>query len=96
MVGSATSGAEFDRASACAQHLPERQRSEGEDLLFKKALSFLGTIYSHKYTRVLMLTKLPEGYPDGYVLPEGANVAEYADRGWVSLATSRPISDRTC
>ena len=81
--------------SVCVQHLPERQRTEGENLLFKKALSFLGTFYSHKFTRVLMLTTLPEGYPEGYLLPEGANVAEYADRGWVSQA-SRPIPDPTC
>eukprot|EP00966_Prymnesium_polylepis_P088004 2035998-Prymnesium_polylepis.1 len=25
---------------------------------------------------------VPQGYPDGYELPAGANVAAYFDRGW--------------
>ena len=61
---------------------PGGKRPPAEELLFKEALKSLGTFYAHAKTTTFMLTAFPDGYPSGYSLPAGANVAEYADRGW--------------
>jgi len=72
------------------QHPPGGLRNASEDLLFKQALGALGFFYAHKFVTVFMLTRFPAGYPaqGGYVLPEGANVAMYADRGWCYCESS--------
>jgi hypothetical protein len=60
-----------------------------EDRLFKQALSKLGAFYSHRMTKVWMLSRFPVNYEDpasGY-LREG-NVAEYLDRGWCFCESS--------
>ncbi|EOD05047.1 hypothetical protein EMIHUDRAFT_250346 [Emiliania huxleyi CCMP1516] len=56
-------------------------RTEAENALFKKGLGYLGTLYSHQHTTVLRLTSFPEGHRKEDQR-EGANVAEYFDRGW--------------
>jgi hypothetical protein len=59
-------------------------RSDAQQSLFKTALSRLSDIYSHPETYIFKVTRLPEGYPAGFVFPEGkeANQADYYDRGW--------------
>ena len=63
-------------------------RSEKEEELFRQALSGLSTLYAHQYTIVLRATRHPSGYPSTYSLPEGANVASYADRGWCATESA--------
>lgn len=48
------------------------------------ALSNLSDWYSHPETHVLKLTKMPEGYPDGFKFAAGTtpNTADYHERGW--------------
>ena len=62
--------------------LYQHPRTDEQTELFKQALGNLAAFYSHQYTMVFRLTKFPEGYPRGYKLPKGANVAEYPNRGW--------------
>lgn len=57
-------------------------RTAGQDAKFKEGLSKLGALYSAPGTIVARLTALPDGYPAGYELPEGCNVAAYDNRGW--------------
>ena len=59
----------------------QHERTEDETELFKQGLGFLGSFYSHEHTTVFRLTSFPAGYPEGYNLPSGANVAAYPDRG---------------
>ena len=59
----------------------QHERTEAETELFKQGLGFLGSFYSHEQTAVFRLTSFPAGYPEGYDLPSGANVAAYPDRG---------------
>ena len=56
-------------------------RTEEQNALFKQGLGCLGTLYSHKYTRVLRLTSFPDGHK-AEDQAEGTNVAKYFDRGW--------------
>ncbi|EOD17292.1 hypothetical protein EMIHUDRAFT_118597 [Emiliania huxleyi CCMP1516] len=56
-------------------------RTEEQNALFKEGLGCLGTLYSHKYTRVLRLTSFPDGHK-AEDPAEGTNVAKYFDRGW--------------
>ena len=56
-------------------------RTPHQDAKFKQGLSMLGTLYAAIGTTVLRLTAAPDGYPVGYELPDGCNVAAYADRG---------------
>ncbi|CAB9525273.1 NLR family, pyrin domain containing 13 [Seminavis robusta] len=71
---------------ACLYQHP--QQSEGvyrtpeEDRLFQQGLYALPLLYSHPQTSCLRLTTRPTDYPEDYNLPQGANVAEYMDRGW--------------
>jgi hypothetical protein len=62
--------------------LHQKPRAFDEEPKFRQALSSLDLIYSHPCTIVMRCTKLPEGYPEGYELPEGSNVSEYSNRGW--------------
>lgn len=68
--------------------LNDKFRPEAEDALFRRGLGSLATVYAHQYTWVLRLTKAPEGYPEQYTLPPGANAAAYMDRGWCFCETS--------
>ena len=61
--------------------LLQHERTEAETELFKQGLGFLGSFYAHQHTTVFRLTSFPAGYPEGYNLPSGANVAAYPDRG---------------
>ena len=56
-------------------------RTDAENELFKRGLDCLSTLYAHQFTIVLRLTTSPPGHKKE-VQPEGANVAEYFDRGW--------------
>ena len=62
----------------------QHERTEPETELFKQGLGFLGSFYSLRKSYVFRLTSFPEGYPEGYDLPSGANVAAYPDRGCTS------------
>jgi hypothetical protein len=57
-------------------------RTAEQDTKFKEGLSKLGDLYAAPGTVVARLTALPDGYPAGYELPEGCNVAPYDNRGW--------------
>ena len=57
-------------------------RNATETQLFQQGLAELPKFFAHKYTRCFKITKFPEGYPNGYNLPYGANLAEYDERGW--------------
>lgn len=59
-------------------------RSEPDAALFAHALRTMMIWYSHPKILTLKLTKLPPGYPDGFIFPEGMqpNTAGYFDRGW--------------
>jgi len=46
------------------QHQAGRDRSDSEELLFKKALGSLSVLYAHQYTRVFRLTAMPSSFPD--------------------------------
>ena len=74
----------IDFCSAHQKGNAGEQRDALEDALFNKALSGMGEWYSHQETTVVKLTKLPEGYPNGFDFPEGmvANTADYDGRGW--------------
>ena len=62
-------------------------RTEEQNALFKQGLDCLGTLYSHPFTTVLRLTSFPDGHKTEEQ-PEGANVAEYFDRGWCYAESS--------
>ena len=66
----------------------QKPRSQEEDGWFGTALDNLGHLYSHPHTIVIRCTKLPVDYPKGYILPDNANRAEYADRGWPFTETA--------
>ena len=66
----------------------QHPRTDEQTALFKQALGNLAAFYSHQFTMVFRLTKFPAGYPKGYKLPPGANVAEYPDRGWCFTETA--------
>lgn len=59
-------------------------RSEEETELFNTALGCLSDWYSHPKTVVLKLTKMPEGYPNGFTFAPSTspNTADYNGRGW--------------
>ena len=59
----------------------QHKRTAKQTKLFKQGLGFLGSFYAHEHTTVFRLTSFPAGYPEGYNLPSGANVAAYPDRG---------------
>ena len=63
-------------------HTEDYGRDETETTLFRAGLAHLSLLYSHPKIPVLMLSALPPGYPEGYTVPEGANVHAYAGRGW--------------
>jgi len=67
---------------------PSGKRLPTEETLFKKALGSLGAIYAHNHTTVFMLTAFPDGYPEGYDVPDGANINEYRERGWCFCESS--------
>ena len=59
-------------------------RSPAEAELFGTALGNLSDWYSHPKSVVLKLTKMPDGYPDGFTFAAGTtpNTADYYGRGW--------------
>ena len=62
--------------------------TKAQQASFDDAIRALPTLFSHEYTTVLRVTSLPEGFPESYeALPAGANIAEYANRGWCFTET---------
>ena len=76
----------------------QHERTAKQTKLFKQGLGWLGSFYSHPETTVFRLTSFPAGYPEGYDLPSGANVAAYPDRGCAAPSpcpahtTPKPLS----
>jgi hypothetical protein len=70
--------------SSCHQKDAAGKRTDAEAALFGRALGNLSDIYSHPFTLVLKVTKMPKGYPSGFTFPSGstANTADYYGRGW--------------
>jgi hypothetical protein len=66
------------------------QRTPAETQHFSEALGSLSRWYAHPKTIILKVTKLPEGYPNGFTFPEGitANQADYYGRGWCYCESS--------
>ena len=90
--GGATYGIFFDFAS-CFQKGPNgEERTPIEATLFSRALTNMMDWYAHLRLLTFKLTKLPEGYPDGFVFPPGVtpNVAGYFNRGWCAAARAAP------
>jgi len=79
--GGSAYGVFWDFASLY-QHAPGAPRSAEHEALFRSALSGMSTFYTHEFTVVLRLTRMPADYPHAYNLPEGANSAAYSERGW--------------
>ena len=79
----------FDFMS-CLQKGPDGTRTAKEMALFGKALSNMMVWYAHPKTLTFKLTRLPEGYPNGFKFPEGMkpNMADYEDRYRLALPTS--------
>ena len=79
----------FDFMS-CFQKGPDGKRTDKEMALFGKALSNMMVWYGHPYTLTFKLTRLPKGYPKGFIFPEGMkpNMADYEDRYRLALPTS--------
>ena len=79
----------FDFMS-CFQKGPDGKRTDKEMALFGKALSNMMVWYGHPKTMTFKLTRLPEGYPNGFKFPEGMkpNMADYEDRYRLALPTS--------
>ena len=63
-------------------------RSEEEQRLFRQGLEGTPMLYGHQFTIVLRSTRMPPDYPSAYELPEGANTADYKDRGWCTTETA--------
>ena len=79
----------FDFMS-CFQKGPDGKRTDKEMALFGKALSNMMVWYGHPKMMTFTLTRLPEGYPNGFKFPEGMkpNMADYEDRYRLALPTS--------
>ena len=79
----------FDFMS-CFQKGPDGTRTDNEMALFGKALSNMMVWYAHPKTMTFKLTRLPKGYPNGFIFPEGMkpNMADYEDRYRLALPTS--------
>ena len=71
--------------------LHQNPRKPAEDALFRLGLQSLGSFYAHAHTKVFLLTSFPAGYPEGYDLPSGANVAAYPGRGSPPPCPSRAL-----
>lgn len=69
--------------------MPENRykRLDSEEEAFNHAMSGLALLYSHPYTTVLQLTRLPANYPDGYDLGQSANTSLFEGRGWCFTET---------
>ena len=82
----------FDFMS-CFQKGPDGKRTDKEMALFGKALSNMMVWYGHPNTLTFKLTRLPEGYPNGFKFPEGMkpNMADYEDRYRLALPTSHSL-----
>jgi len=61
------------------QKQQQKRRIPSEDQLFKFGLSKVNWLYSHQYTRVFRLTKVPPEFPDA---------RPYSDRGWCFAETA--------
>ena len=66
-------------------------RTPAEEEHFRRGLNGLAPLFTHQYTFVLQVSRFPDEYPAGYELPDGANVAAYADRGWCSTEAAWAI-----
>jgi len=79
-----TCGVFLDFCSLMQKGPNGEERTPAQMKLFGLALSNLSDWYSHRKTMVLKLTKMPEGYPDGFTFVEGTtpNTADYYGRGW--------------
>ena len=64
------------------------RRSEEEQRLFEQGLEGTPMLYAHEFTIVLRSTRMPPDYRSAYELPEGANTADYKDRGWCTTETA--------
>ena len=83
-------------SSFCSLHqkgVHGEPRSPSAAKLFGTALSSLSNWYSHPNTIVLKLTKMPEGYPEGFKFAEGTtpNTADYHGRGWYRRSPWTPL-----
>ena len=76
--------------------LHQHERTAAQTELFKQGLGSLGMLYSHPHTYVFRLTSFPAGYPEGYNLPSGANVAAYPDRGCAASTYPAPAPQALC
>ena len=85
---------------SCFQKGPDGKRTDKEMALFGKALSNMMVWYGHPRTMTFKLTRLPEGYPNGFKFPEGMkpNMADYEDRYRLALPTSLtlPLLTQEC
>ena len=72
----------------CSLYQKERQKNEAA--LFQLALSNMMEWYAHPKLLTFKLTRLPEGYPDGFSFPPGMtpNTADYFGRGWCFCESS--------
>ena len=79
-----TCGVFLDFCSLMQKGPNGKERTPAQAKLFGLALSNLSDWYSHSHTLVLKLTKMPEGYPNGFTFVEGTtpNTADYYGRGW--------------
>jgi len=90
--GNATYGCFYDFGSIFQKGPNGEERTPIEATLFSRALTNMMDWYAHLKLLTFKLTKLPEGYPDGFVFPPGVtpNVAGYFNRGWCALRRGRP------
>jgi len=65
-------------------------RTGSEQRLFDLALESLAELYSHPGTMIFKVSRLPEGYPDGFTFPQDCtpNKADYYQRGWCHCESS--------
>ena len=80
--GGGTYGIFFDFMDLFQRGPNSNERNEVEAALFKIALSNMMEWYAHPKVFTFKLTKLPDGYPDGFTFPAGCtpNRAGYFDR----------------
>lgn len=74
----------WDYASLYQHPMPSHgvYRTSRENELFRLGLESLPQLFYSAVSECYRITKFPPGYPRGYDLSEGANRAEYYERGW--------------